>query len=118
MDSNMISKCLSAIKCFFDNVTNNLFGKPIEEEITIRSLKAWRTDPQNKIVASKKRNLLEALSNDGLQFPNVFSEIEDADVFIAEYDPNVDEIINTTYSESAGEIASVLDDNGGIVVFD
>lgn len=118
MDSKIISKCLSAFKTFFVNVTSSFFAKTIEEEITIRSLKAWRTDSKNKIVAARKSFMLEALSKDESQFHDDIFEIDDVDVIIAEYDPNADEIIKITYSESAGEIESILNENDGVIILE
>ena len=86
--------------------------------ITVKWLKSWKTRKQNKIVAAEAKDLMKAIAKD----PNIahinLDSLDDDDVVIAEYDPDSDEITQTGYADSAGELENVLESNNGIVILD
>lgn len=112
----IISQFVKALIEFISKLKTQIVCGDIEDELTIKSLKAWRLDPKNKILLADKKALIKEINDSQRSLDNI--DFGDAEVIFAEYDPDKDEILHLAYCKHAGELERVLDDCDGIVILD
>lgn len=112
----IISQFVKALIEFISKLKKQIVCGDIENELTIKSLKAWRLEPKNKIILTDKKVLIREINASQRSLDNI--GLGDAEVILAEYDPDKDEILQLAYCKHAGELERVLNDCDGIVILD
>lgn len=115
MDS-IISQFVKALIEFIGKLQKQIICRNIEDELTVKLLKAWRIDPKNRVVLMNKKALVKEIDDlkgllDNIDFGN-------AEVIFAEYDPDKDEIVQLSCSKRAEEFIFILEKHDGIVILE
>lgn len=83
-------------------------------KLTISFLKKYRKKKTSKIMAAQVKDLIKNAPTMSLD------DLDEDDVILAEYDEDADELVqDISVSQDTDErVTDILEDNGGIVVFD
>ena len=95
-----------------------LIAYVVEKLITMGFIKNFRKNSRSKVVAADIAGILREVAKNPRINRSAFSELN-ADAIIAEYDPNRDEIIQTSVAESVdNKVGDLLRKNNGIVIIE
>lgn len=83
-------------------------------KLTVSVLKSYRKKNTSKIMAAQVKDLIKSAPSMSLD------DLDDDDVVLAEYDPEEDELVQdiTVAKDVDSRVSDIVEDNGGIVVFD